>query len=355
MVRNEAMKKLKLVGQSRRPAPRRISVALQGGGAHGAFTWGVLDRLLEDESIEIAAICGTSAGAMNGAVLAYGLGTGGREAARELLERFWRRVSEGARSGLLQPSPLDKLTSRGNMDMSFAYWMFESLSRVSSPYQLNPGQVNPLREVLAGIVDFDALRKSGSVALFVCATNVLTGRLRIFERAEMSVEAVLASACLPNVFPAVEIGGEYFWDGGYMGNPPIFPLIYHGDTRDVLIVQINPINIPALPKTAPEIADRVQTLSWNSSLMREMRAIHFVSTLIDKGFDDSGRLKRMLIHTIDAEAELTAFSISSKLNADWDWLRHLHEIGRAKADEFLAKHGDKIGVRSSTDIVAKFL
>jgi len=184
---------------------------------------------------------------------------------------------------------------------------------------------------------------------------VLTGRLRIFDKSEISVDAVLASACLPNLFPAVEIGGEYFWDGGYMGNPPIFPLIYRGDSRDILIVQINPINIPAMPATAPEIADRVQTLSWNSSLMREMRAIHFVTTLIEKGFDDEGRLQHMWIHTIDAEKELNAFSVSSKLNADWDWLLHLHGLGRRKAHEFLSTHGDKIGVRSSTDIVAKFL
>ena len=335
--------------------PRRVSLALQGGGSHGAFTWGALDRLLEEPDIEIAGVCGTSAGAMNATVLVHGLSAGGRAKARELLAAFWKRVSDGAGAGLLQPSPLDKMMSPGGMEMSPVYWMFTSLSRIASPYQLNPNNVNPLRDVLNAVVDFDALRRADTIPLFVCATNVLTGRIKIFDRKEISVDAVLASACLPGVFQAVEVDGQHYWDGGYMGNPPIYPLIYHVDTQDVLIIQINPIAITEVPKTAADIDDRVKTLSWNSSLMREMRAIHFVTSLIDRGFDDGGRLKRMLLHVIDAEAEFGGFRASSKLNADWDWVCHLRDLGRAKAHEFLVHHKDKIGERSSTDIVAKFL
>ena len=336
--------------------PRRIALALQGGGSHGAFTWGALDRLLEEPSIEIAGVCGTSAGAMNGTVLVHGLASGGRARARELLQRFWRRVSESASEGLLRPSAFDKALNPGNLDHSPVYWLYASLARIASPYQLNPSNFHPLRPVLEELVDFAALRRAGDdIKLFVCATNVLSGRIKVFDRAGLSVDAVLASACLPGVFQAVEVEGEHYWDGGYMGNPPIYPLIYHVDTRDVLIIQINPIAIEEVPKSAADIDDRVKTLSWNSSLMREMRAIHFVTSLIDRGFDDGGRLKRMLIHVIDAEVELRAFRASSKLNADWEWVCHLRDLGRAKADAFLAEHGDKIGRESSTDIVAKFL
>jgi NTE family protein len=338
-------------------APRRVSLALQGGGSHGAFTWGALDRLLDEPDIEIAGVCGTSAGAMNGTVLVHGLASGGRARAQELLALFWKRVSEGASAGLLQPSPLDKMMSRGNMEMSPVYWMFTSLSRIASPYQLNPTNANPLRDVLESVVDFERLRhaESGAVPLFVCATNVLTGRIKVFERKDVSADAVMASACLPGVFQAVEVDGQHYWDGGFMGNPPIYPLIYHVDTRDVIIIQINPIAIAEVPKTAADIDDRVKTLSWNSSMMREMRAIHFVTSLIDKGFDDGGRLKRMLLHVIDAEEELGKFRASSKLNADWDWVCHLRDLGRSRADRFLAEHGAKIGKESSVDIVAKFL
>lgn len=335
--------------------PRRINLALQGGGSHGAFTWGVLDRLLAAPEIEIAGICGTSAGAMNGAVLAYGLAAGGREEARALLERFWRATSDSASHGPLQPSPLDKMISLGGMDLSPAYQAFASLVRVASPYQLNPTNYNPLRDILADIVDFDRLRSAPAVPLFVCATNVLTGRIKLFDTKEISIDAVMASACLPDLFKAVEIEGEFYWDGGYMGNPPIYPLIYHTDCRDMVIVQINPVTIAELPRTAADIDDRIKTLSWNSSLMREMRAIHFVTSLIDQGFDDGGRLKRILIHVIDAEAEFAAFRASSKLNADWEWVSHLHRLGYTKADEFLTRHGSKIGKESSTDIAAKFL
>jgi NTE family protein len=211
-----------------------------------------------------------------------------------------------------------------------------------------------LREVLNSTIDFGRIGKAGTVKLFICASNVLTGRIKVFDKESVTVDAVLASACLPFMFQAVEIDGEYFWDGGYMGNPPLYPLIYDTATRDILIIQLNPINIPELPTTAQAILDRINTLSFNSSLMREMRAIHFVTKLIDSGFDNEGTLHRVLIHTIDGEDVLGKLGVSSKLNADWDFLMHLFENGRERGEQFLSAHYEKIGRESSTDIEAKF-
>ena len=337
------------------PAPRkRLNIALQGGGAHGAYAWGVIDRLLE-EDIEITGLCGTSAGAMNATVTAYGLAKGGRQGARDALANFWKKISDASRMGPLQPSPFDRMLGTGNLDFSPGWMFFDALSRIASPYQLNPANFNPLRDVLLDCVDFDLLHRETAVKLFICASNVMTGRHRVFRETEVSVDAVLASACLPFMFQAVQVDGEHYWDGGYMGNPPLYPLFYHTDTPDVLIVQINPINIRELPTTAQAILDRINTLSFNSSLMREMRAINFVTKLIDRGIDDGGRLKRVNIHTIDAEDHLGKLSISSKLNADWAFLSDLHAVGREKASEFIRDHYDKIGVCSSTDIETKFL
>jgi NTE family protein len=335
---------------------KRIKLALQGGGSHGAFTWGVLDRLLEHGGFEVEAIVGASAGAMNAAVLAYGLATAGPEGGRERLSAFWHRISEAGRNGFLQPSPFDKLFSPGNMTFSPLWHLHDLMSKVLSPYELNPANVNPLRDLLLEAIDFQRLRTlTGGPELFVCATNVLNGRLRVFRREEMSVDSLLASAALPFLFQAVEVDGEYFWDGGYSGNPPIFPLIYMGGGPDILIVQLNPIRISEVPKTARAIIDHAATLSFNSSLMREMRAIKFVSDLIDRGELDSTKHMRVFIHTIDAEIELAAFDVSSKFNSDLGFLQHLFALGRSKADLFAARHFDDVGVRSSTDIVAKFL
>jgi NTE family protein len=332
---------------------KRVKLALQGGGSHGAFTWGVLDRLLRDERIEIEAVVGTSAGAMNGVVLADGL-MDGAAAARTKLARFWRGVGDIAACSPLQPSPLDRLLSPGNMDFS-PHWQFvDVLNKVFSPYELNPANYNPLRDLLAATVDFDLLRAAPTPALFVCATNVLNGRLRVFERAEITVDAVMASACLPTLFQAVPVDGQHYWDGGYSGNPPIFPLIYMGGCPDVIIVQLNPINIPEVPRDVRAIIDRVMTLSFNSSLMREMRMIKFVTDLIDRGDLDTSRHLRIYIHTIEAEGELSRLNASSKVNADPHFLQVLFDLGVAKADRFLDAHFDTLGRASSTDIEAKF-
>lgn len=358
------MGKARTNGERSRPAnsgdgrsnTKKINLALQGGGAHGAFAWGVLDRLLEEKGLAIDGIVGTSAGAMNAAVTAYGLAVGGAEGARESLRTFWKKISEAARFSPLQPMPWEKFMNPhgGSLDYSPGYIVTDFLSRMFSPYQLNPSNRNPLREVLNSTIDFGRIEKAGTVKLFICASNVLTGRIKVFDKESVTVDAVLASACLPFMFQAVEIDGEYFWDGGYMGNPPLYPLIYDTATRDILIIQLNPINIPELPTTAQAILDRINTLSFNSSLMREMRAIHFVTKLIDSGFDNEGTLHRVLIHTIDGEDVLGKLGVSSKLNADWDFLMHLFENGRERGEQFLSAHYEKIGRESSTDIEAKF-
>ena len=338
-----------------RSKPKRINLGLQGGGAHGAFTWGVLDRLLEDGRLEIEGVVGTSAGAMNAAALTAGLHQGGTDKARESLAAFWHRTSEAARLSPIQPSPLDKWLSIGNLDFSPSWFAYDMLSRMASPYQLNPLNYNPLRQVLNDVVDFDAVRTPNGVKLFLCATNVRTGKIKVFQDQELGVDAVLASACLPFLYQAVEIDGEHYWDGGYMGNPPIFPLIYHTDCPDILIIQINPIKINAVPTTAQEIFDRINTLSFNSSLMREMRAIDFVTKLIEQNKLDDDHYKRLNIHTIDAEDDMARLSASSKLNADAGFLDHLFQLGRQRSEEWLEANFEKVGVESSTDIAAKFL
>jgi NTE family protein len=337
---------------------KRLNLGLQGGGSHGAFTWGVLDRLLEVDGLEIVATSGTSAGAMNAAVMAYGLAIGGKAGARASLAAFWRRIGEAARVSPLQPSPIDRWLSVGNMDLSPGWLAYDNLSRMLSPYELNPCNINPLREVLEDVVDFAALAAACGdrrVSLYLTATNVETGRIKVFEGEEIGVDAVMASACLPFLFQAVEVDGQHYWDGGYSGNPPIFPLIYGTDCADVLIIQINPINIEGVPKTARAILDRINTLSFNSSLMREMRAIDFVSRLIDEHRLDTDRYKRLNIHSIDAETELRRLGVSSKVNADPSFLDWLFALGRDRCGRFLDAHYDKIGVTSSTDIREKFL
>jgi NTE family protein len=339
-----------------RSGPKRIKLALQGGGSHGAFTWGVLDRLLESGAFEIEAVVGTSAGAVNAAVLTFGLATGQAEGGRERLAEFWRLTAAHAARSPLQPTWLDRLNGPGNMTFSPMWRLADMVSKQLSPYEFNPANLNPLLDLIEEVVDFERLHASlGGPRLFVCATNVLNGRLRVFEGPEITAKSVMASACLPFLFQAVEIDGQHYWDGGYCGNPPIFPLIYMGGAPDILIVQINPINIPEVPKTARAILDHTATLSFNSSLMREMRAIKFVSDLIDRGELDGAKHTRVFIHTIDAELELSAYDVSSKYNADLEFTRHLFNLGRDKAGAFLDAHAEDVGNRSSTDIAAKFL
>jgi NTE family protein len=337
-------------------ATRTINLALQGGGAQGAFTWGVLDRLLEDGRISFEGISATSAGAMNAVVLAYGLTEGGRDGGRTALAGFWRRVSHAAATGPLQPTWLDRLMGNRSLENSPAFIAFDLISRLMSPYQFNPLNRNPLREVLLQSVDFERLRSADCpVKLFLSATNVRTGKIKVFENDVICPERVLASGCLPMLFQAVEIDGEHYWDGGYMGNPAIYPLIYSCDSRDVMIIHINPLERQELPTSAFEIMNRVNEISFNSSLMREMRAISFVTKLIDDDPQAMKSLKRVLVHAIAADAIMSELGAASKLNGDWEFLTYLRDQGRDHADTWLAANFDRLGRESSIDIRKDYL
>ncbi len=338
---------------------KKISLALQGGGSLGAFTWGVLDRLLEDERIEIAAISGASAGAMNAVVLAEGHHLGGPQGARAGLREFWEGI---ARGGLANPYRKTSLAAFMNaFTPSWAQsvvspWSFwaDIASRVASPYELNPLNINPLQEMLDELVEFEHVRACTSIKLFVSATNVLTGRIRVFENAELSAAHVMASACLPLLFQAVEIEGAPYWDGGYMGNPALFPLFDVGDTRDIVIVQINPIERESAPRNAPDIIARINEITFNASLLRELRAVEFVTRLIDEERLPSERYRKMLIHAIGGGEPLAELGDGANLNTDWNFLEGLFEKGRETCAAWLAAQYDNLGARSALDLRALF-
>lgn len=327
----------------------RTNLALQGGGAHGAFTWGVLDRLLEDGRLQISAISGTSAGAMNAVVLADGYVRGGAEGAREALSRFWKAVSDAARFSPIQRSFWDRVRGTYSLDRSPGYLIMESLSRVFSPYDLNPTNINPLRDILEKHVDFDNVNKCRQVQVFVTATNVRTGRPRIFCKGDVTVDSVLASACLPQMFPAVEIGGEAYWDGGFAGNPALYPLINNRASQDIVVVQINPIVRRELPRSAREIINRVNEVSFNSSLIKELRGIAMVQRIAGEYGIDLGH-RQTFLHIIHAEEQVQDLAASSKMNAEWAYLQKLFGYGRQWAQDWLDANFDAIGVRSTLDL-----
>ena len=331
---------------------KTVNIALQGGGAHGAFAWGVLDYLLEDGRLDVYGISGASAGAMNAVVLAHGVSTGGREGGRAALEGFWRRVSDAGTYAGVQPfqqeSPLEILS----MENAPVFAMLDMMTRLWSPYQFNPLNLNPLRTILEASVDFPRLRTCPRTHLHLTATNVRSGKVRVFGTAEISPDVVMASACLPLVFQAVEIDGEAYWDGGFMGNPAIFPLIYDSPSRDVIVVHVNPLCRPEVPRTAVEIQNRINEISFNSSLMREMRAIAFVTRLIDEGKISDHAMKRMLIHSIAADDVMQTLNVVSKMNTNWEFLTRLRDVGRARAELWLNDSFDKIGHDSTADLDA---
>ena len=335
---------------------KTVNLALQGGGSHGAFTWGVLDRLLEDERIDIEGISATSAGAMNATVFTSGYAKGGRDGAKAALARFWKSISVAAMHSPLQPSWLDRMIGDHSLRFSPAFVMIDLMTRLFSPYDFNPLNHNPVRKVLEESVDFAALRDSDCpIKLFLSATNVRTGKVKVFERREIDLQRVLASSCVPFLFQAVEIEGEHYWDGGYMGNPAIFPLIYNCESKDIVIVHINPLEREEVPRTAMEILNRVNEISFNSSLMREMRAISFVTRLIDARMVDGNHLKRLYIHSISADEVMKELGVSSKLSADWSFLMHLHAAGRRYADAWVQESFDRLGVESTVDIRAQYI
>ena len=327
-----------------------VDLALQGGGAHGAFTWGVLDRLLEESWLQIDGISGTSAGAMNAAALISGYVEDGADGARAALELFWRRVSLAARFSPLQRSPVDMLMGRWTLDGSPFFVATDIMSRLFSPYDLNPKGVNPLREILAETVDFERLARAG-IKLFVTATSVSTGRARVFRNADLTPDALLASACLPTMFQAVEIDGEPYWDGGYSGNPTITPLVRECESTDTIVVQINPIERKNTLRSATEILNRLNEVSFNAVLLKELRMIALLRRAADVSDEEGARWAKMRIHRISSEM-MTQLSASSKLIAEWEFLCMLRDEGRRSAQEFLDSHDRDVGVRSTFDLEA---
>jgi NTE family protein len=336
---------------------KRINLALQGGGAHGAFTWGVLDHLLADERIGIEAISGASAGAVNAVMAVDGMARGGPEEARKRLADFWRAASRDGNLPPLQRGVLDRLFAFLPIEGSpFQAWI-DTWSRALSPYDFNPLNINPLKELVESFVDFEAIRACRSPQLFISATNVHTGRLRVFPHEKVTADVVMASTCLPLLFQAVEIDGVPYWDGGYMGNPAIFPFFGATQSEDVLVVQINPIERRVTPTSSKEIMNRLNEITFNSSLLGEFRAIEFVGRLIDQGRlphgTGPGQYRRVNMHRIALDTTAKTLSADSKLNNDFDFFEMLQQQGRRAARRFLDEHFDDIGVRSTIDLRAE--
>ncbi len=334
---------------------KSINLALQGGGSHGAFTWGVLDRMFEEDRLWVEAISGTSAGAMNAVVAAQGMYDNGADGARDALAEFWRAVSQAGQSSPLQRTPFDKLTGNWSLDSNPGYIWMDLMSRLASPYDVNPFDINPLRDVVEKFVDFDKVSREDDMSIFISATNVETGRARIFHRHEITLDVVMASACLPFMFKAVEVDGTPYWDGGYMGNPVLFPFVDHSPSQDILIVQINPLTRPGVPTRAQDIQNRVNEITFNASLLRDLRAIQLIDKLIEQGALSEDEYRRMNLHMIaDGCDEMLDMGASSKLNSEWAFLTHLRDIGREAADRWLSQHFDQIEVCSTLDLTEMF-
>ncbi|MGH7103902.1 MAG: patatin-like phospholipase family protein, partial [Acetobacteraceae bacterium] len=328
--------------------PALVDLALQGGGAHGAFTWGVLDRLLEENWLRIEGVSGTSAGAMNAAVLADGYTEGGAAAARERLEKFWRLVSEAASLSPLRRSPIDVMLGRWSLDASPVFIGMDIMSRLFSPYEINPFGFNPLAGILDKSIDFGRLARS-PIQLFVTATNVRTGRGRVFRNADLTSEVLLASACLPTMFQAIEIDGEAYWDGGYAGNPTLTPLVRETDSDDTILVPINPLERPGTPRSAGEILNRLNEISFNAATLKELRMIALLRQVVDPGHSEGARWARMRMHMIRSDI-MVSLGHSSKVNAEWPFLIMLRDDGRRATEAFLATHGKFVGKRSTMDL-----
>ncbi|MEA2841596.1 MAG: hypothetical protein QOF41_2926 [Methylobacteriaceae bacterium] len=333
---------------SEAPQRKRVNLALQGGGAHGAFTWGVLDAFLEDGRLDVVAISGTSAGAMNAVAFADGLREGGVEGARSQLERFWKGASV---DGDLSDD------QRKAVGLALGFWdpfkvrdsWAEALADKFSPYDLNPLDINQLRDVVGREIDFKAVRESYGPKLFIGATNVYTGKVRIFRRPELTIDMLMASACLPTVFKAVEIDGVPYWDGGYMGNPVLFPFFTETDCEDVILVQINPIERRETPRNVRDILSRLDEITFNAPLLQEFRAIDFVARLIEVGRLDGTRYKQIRMHLVASE-KLMKFGARSRMDADYDFFRELFAIGRDAGSDFLKENFDALGSRATLDL-----
>jgi len=337
-----------------RRSARPISLALQGGGAHGAFTWGVLDRLVEQRDLDVRAITATSAGAMNAVAFAAGLAEDGPDGARSSLERFWRTISE-------KGTPFAAFSWASSPFTALPFGPFQAamaFTSIASPYEFNPFDINPLRDALDEAINFDAVR-TAPIDLFLSATNVETGRVKIFSGEDISRDAVLASACLPQTFRAVEIAGQAYWDGGYLGNPSLFPLIYAEAPEDVLLILLNPISRLGLPRRVPEIMDRLNEISFNAALIGELRAIAFVQKLLDEGMLQpamKNKYRRQTIHALRGGEILRDLSLQTKYDTSWSFLTGLRDMGRDAAETWLSDCAHYLGTgRSSINLREEFL
>ncbi len=338
-----------------RPGVKRISLALQGGGSHGAFTWGVMHRLISDPRLYIDGISGTSAGAMNGVVFAGGFITGKRQGAIDALDEFWGRIAGLCSLPRSFMRGIPGLTDGWQVDNDPSFMLVDFMTRIWAPTQLNPLNMNPLRDLLEDLVDFEGLRAHPDIKLFVTASNVRTCKSRVFRTAELTAETLLASACMPLTFKAIEIDGEAYWDGGYLGNPAIHPLINECASSDVVIVQINPMNRPDIPVTARDILNRINEMTFNASLVGEMFGIATVSRLVESGKLDDERYNTVRFHQIGAEPELAQYGALSKLNTERPFLQHLHDLGYATAERWIAENFDRIGWESTIDVLDKYV
>lgn len=337
---------------------KKINLALQGGGAHGAFAWGILDKLLEEDCFDFDGICACSAGALNAVALAYGLHLGGAEKAREVLDTLWSEIHlSGLRNNPVRANAWEQFWGTP-VENSLSYAWFDTMTRFFSPYQLNPFDLNPLSDILDRVIDFDALQCCEATSLYISATHVASGRVNVFDTCELTKDVVLASACLPFIFKAVEIEGEHYWDGGYMGNPSLYPLFYKNDTRDIMIVHINPMVREALPRDTHEIMNRVNEITFNSSLIKDMRAIAFVKKLLEKDMlkeEYRDQFKHILLHSIRADQALLDYSVASKFNTDMNQLNALKQSGRDTMQAWLDEHFDAVGQRDTVDLNSEFL
>lgn len=340
---------------SNRKETKIIDLALQGGGAHGAFTWGVLDALMDQETFAIEAITATSAGAVNAAAFVSGYAKGGPDGAKEAMYDLWKKLSTAAAMLPWQETPFDRLLKNDGLQCSPSFLALDFFMRMWSPYQTNVFDFNPMREVVAEVVDFEAIRKCDSIKLFVNATHVKTGKGRVFRPDEITLDVVMASACLPFLFKAVDVNGEKYWDGGYTGNPALYPLFYETKSEDIIIVQINPVHIDEVPTEANEILDRVNDISFNASLMPEIRAVTFVKKLIEQGKLPRDQYKNVRLHLIETQNLMTNLSRSSKLNPDWMFISHLRSAGHQMAQDWLKANYHKVGVESSINVEEIYL
>lgn len=326
---------------------KKIGLALQGGGAHGSFAWGIIDKLLETDEFEIVGVSGTSAGGMNATCLAQGLSNGNSQDARDLLYRYWLSISKLASQLSFSDYNLwDKIDNNPNLRDRYSHkiqdFLFSYAMHHATPYEFNPLNLNPFKDFLAEFFDYDLIRSQNRTKLFLAATHVKTGKIKVFHNQEVSADVLMATACLPELFQAVEIDGEHYWDGGFIANPAIYPIINECDTQDIIVVQLRRSNIDYIPKTRDEISDRFKEITFNGCLLREMRAIHFITKLIDQGIIQDPSIKRLNMHIIQNDKAFDGLNMSSALNTEWEFISRLYNAGRQTAEDWLNQNFDNV-------------